>query len=391
MRNYTGRAGAALKHLFENTWHYTGSLAAVCLFAAVLGLGIYHAVVQDVPASSYKCYAGVVNPAGAEPPRGVLPLGQGPLSGTAHVRLEYGAGGRVVRMRHLDEHGRLSALPGSRVAEQQMEYDGHARLCRRVNRDSRGNPVEDAQGVAAREFDYDAAGRLVRTRFRDATGRPAMPRFPGYAECRLSYDAEGRPLRVEYLDAAGRPVLNAEGEQCVVYTYGADGSVTRENRVAGLPADNHAGVAREVLEPAPAGTRRCWQNAKGDAVAHPLVGAAQVQHDQHLAYGLQRRSYAGADGRAVTAQRACAEHILRSDRKGRLEWECFSGADGLPINHPALGYAERVCEYAPDGRLAREYFWDAAGNPAPLHERRLAGDFGLTLHSDGSTVVQPLR
>ena len=74
-----------------------------------------------------------------------------------------------------------------------------------------------------------------------------------------------------------------------------------------------------------------------------------------------------------------------------MEWECFSGADGLPVNHPALGYAERVCEYALDGALNREFFWDAAGNPAALHERRIVGDFGLNLHADGSTSVLPMK
>lgn len=390
MRNYLGRAGAGLKQLFENTWHYTGSLAAVCMFAAVLGLGIYHAVVQDGTPATYRCYAGVLNPAGAEPPRGLLPLGQGALKGAPHVRMEYGADGRVTRMQHLDAQGRLSPLPGSKVAEQQMVYDRNARLSRRVNKDAQGAPAVDAQGVAAREFDYDAAGRLVRTRFLDAQGRLTSPRFPGYAECRLSYDAEGRPTQLEYLDAAGRPVLNAAGEQRVVYTYGADGRVTRENFVAGLLADNHSGVARETLEKVPQGTRRSWQTAKGEPAPHPELEAAAVQHDSHLAYGLQRRSFMDARGKPCDTRRACAEHLQRNDRKGRLEWECFSGADGLPVNHPTRGYAERVCEYNPGGGLAREFFWDAAGNPAPLHERRIVGDFGLSLHSDGSTAVQPL-
>ena len=391
MRDLLRHSCAALKELLEHTWHYTGSLAAVCLFAAALGLGIYHAVVQRDEPVVFRCYAGVENPAGAEPPRGLLPLGQGELKGAPHVRVEYGADGRVTRMRHLDAQGKLSPLPGSHVAEQLLFYDHNARLIRRENKDAQGAPAEDAQGVAVREFDYDAAGRLVRSQFRDAGGRLTVPRFPGYAESRLNYDAEGRLSRIEYLDAEERPVLNAEGEQCVVYSYGEDGRVTRENRVSGLPADSHSGVARELLEMLPQGTRRSWQRADGSPAVHPSSGAVAVQYDEHLDYGLQRRCYMDETGRPCGAQRACAEHLQRHDQRGRLEWECFSGADGLPVNHPSRGYAERVCEYAPDGGLAREFFWDAAGNPAPLYERRFFGDHDLTLHSDGSTAVQPLR
>lgn len=390
MRSFSRRIGAGLKEIFEQTWRYTGSLAAVCIFAAVLGLGIYHAVVQDVKPPVFRCFAGVVNPAGAEPPRGVLPLGQGALPGVPHVQLEYGKGQRLTRMRHLDAQGKLSPLPGSRVAEQVMQYDEPGRLRCRLNYDAAGAPVEDAMGVAVREFDYDTAGRLVATRFRDADGRPAAPRFPGYAECRQHYDAAGRLVRVDYLDAEGKPVLNAAGEQTLVYTYGPDGSVTRENRVAGLPADNYSGVAREVVQPVPAGSRLSWQSVTGRPVENSPEGAATVQHETQVAQELHRSSYLSAEGEPMAQQRACAEHLQRFNKQGKLEWECFTGADGLPVNHPALGYAEHVCEYSPLGDLRREFFWDSTGNAAALHERRFAGDFGLTLHRDGSTAVQPL-
>lgn len=390
MRDFTGRIGAGLKDLFESLWRYTGGLGAVCLFAAVLGLGIYHAVVRDAKPPMVRCFAGVVNPAGAEPPRGLVPLGQVAAPGVAHVRLEYGPEHRMTRMRHLDAAGQLCPLPGSAVAEQQLQYDTKGQLRCRRNFDALGNPAEDAQGVATREFEYDAAGRLVRTWFLDARGKLTSPRFPGYAESRLSYDAQGRPASVEYLDAAGQPVLNAVGEQRVVYSYGADGSMTRVNQVGGLPADNHAGIARETVQQLPGGTRRSWHNAAGEAVQGAASGAAMVLHEQHPAQHVQRLSYKDAAGQPAAFQRACAEQLQRTNARGNPEWECFSGADGLPVNHPVLGYAERVCEYSPQGELQREFFWDAEGNPAPVCERRFIGDYGLSLHRDGSTAVQPL-
>lgn len=392
MRRLVKRAGAALRGAFETTWNYLGSLAAVCILASVLGLGIYHAVVADA-APLYYCYAGVHNPPGAMTPEGVLPMGPGATPAVPHVRMEYDALGRLQRMKGVDAEGRLCRLPGSQVAEQRMHYDAAGRLMRRENLGPTGTPAEDAQGVAQREFERDAAGRVVRTRFRNAAGALISPRYPGYAECRVSYDEEARPLRVEYLDAAGNPVRNAAGEEVVVYAYGADGSAVRSNYVDGRLADNFAGVAREEFSPCAQGTCRSWKNAAGEPVIHPALGAAAMRHETSAPGGVERRSFLGVDGAPCDSQRACAEHLVRSNSSGLPEWECFGGADGLPVNHPALGYAERVCQYAADGSLEREYFWDAAGLPAPTCERRHvdthAGAYTLSLHSDGSTTVQP--
>lgn len=393
MREFAGRVAAGIRRQFEAFWNYMGSLAAVCLLTAVLGLGIYHAVVRDLPLRC-QCYAGVYNPAGAESPGGILPMGRGEVSGVAHVRLELDGQGKVQRMRHVDAEGRLSPLPGSAVAEQRLLYDEHGRLWRKENHAASGALVEDAQGVAVREFTYDPAGRLVRTCFLNAGRKPVSPRFPGYAECKIVYDAQGRPLRVQHLGADGKPVVNAQGEGCVVYEYDDAGSCVRSNFVEGKLTDNSAGVAQEHMEPYEKGSRRCWFNAKGEAVEHADWDAAAVEHDAQLAHGIERRRFYDANGRLRSGGRACAEHLQRCNADGRLVWECYGGADGLPVEHPSLGYAERVCEYAPDGALAREYFWDAQGNPAAISENRHAatpdGEFKVSLHRDGATSVQPL-
>lgn len=394
MYHYVRRGGAVLKKAFEAVWQYLGSLAAVCVFASVLGLGIYHAVVKDTQ-PAYYCYAGVVNPAGAEPPRGITLLGQGAEPAVSHVRMEYTPEGRVRRMCHVDAEGRLSALPGSQVAEQLLTYNAAGRLLRKESRNAAGKLTEDAQGVAVREFDYDRNNRLVQSAFRNARGELVAPRFPGYAVCRVAYDEHDRPLELRFLDADGKPGRNAQGEECVEYEYGEDGSMIRRNLVGGALKNNYYGVARECLEPLPEGngSRRCWFDEAGRPAVHPEVGAAVLQHEPQVAEGLQRRRFLGANGAPYLMKRTCAEHLVRSNRSGKPEWECFGAADGLPVNHPALGYAERVCEYADDGALLREYFWDAEGLPAPVSERRHvgthAGVYTLSLLSDGSTVVQP--
>lgn len=392
MRTLVKRAGNTLKSLFEFTWNYLGSLAAMCLLVAVLGLGIYHMVLPEA-AGTCMCYAGVHNTAGALPPDGVQPIGGGMVRGVPHVRLEYGADGRVSCMKSVDARGQLCALPGSQVAEQILHYDDSGRLVRKENRSAAGAPAEDAHGVAQRLFERDAAGRVVRTEFLNAEGARVAPRFPGYAESRVVFDEQGRPLRVEYLDPAGKLVKNAEGEEVVEFRYGDDGSVLRSNLVDGRLADNYAGIAQEELRPAGQGACRQWRNEEGELVEHPAVGAAELHHDIAPMSRVERRRFMDAKGSPCESHRACAEHLVRSNSSGQPEWECFGGADGLPVNHPALGYAERVCQYSPDGRLEREYFWNERGLPAEISERRHvdshAGAYTLSLLSDGSTKVQP--
>ncbi len=394
MRRIVRQAAASLKGAFETLWNYLGSLAAVSLFAAVLGLGIYHAAVQDGE-PRVCCFAGVCNRAGAVPPEGLVPLGGGEAAGVPHVRLEFGNDGLLRRMRYVNEAGYTAALPGSQVAEQRMCYSAGAepRLVCKENRGVTGRLAEDAQGVAVSEFEYDAAGRLVGSRFLDAARQPVQPHFPGYAEFRAAYDALGRPLELRYLGTDGREVVNAAGEQRVCFEYGDDGSVTRRNRVDGKLAANAHGVAEEVLRPCGGGTCRSWYDAAGRPVVHAQVGAAALRHELLPAAGVVRQQYLDAAGQACSAQRCCAEHMMRCNPAGKPEWECYAAADGMPVNHAARGYAERVCEYGEDGSLEREYFWDARGNPAAVCETRHvatpSGNYALSLHADGATSVEP--
>lgn len=394
MRRIVRKAGSSLKGIFETLWNYLGSLSAVSLFAAVLGLGIFHAVVKDAE-PRVRCFAGVCNRSGAVPPEGLVPLGLGDAEGVPHVRLEYGPDGLLRRMRYVNEAGYAAPLPGSLVAEQRLSYSAgeDPRLVSKENFGVTGRVVEDAQGVAVSVFEYDSAGRLVRSLFLDDARRPVRPQFPGYAEFRAEYDALGRPLVLRYIGVDGKEVRNAAGEQRVCFEYGEDGSVTRRNWVDGRLTANAQGVAVEVLRPCEGGTCRSWYDAEEKPVVNEQVGAAAMRHELVPAAGVVRRQFLDVAGQPCAAQRCCAEHMSRCNHAGHPVWECFAAADGMPVNHPVHGYAERVCEYGADGELQREYFWDARGNPATVCETRhvptSAGHYALSLHADGCTEVQP--
>ena len=384
----------------ELVWAYTGTLAAMGLLVGVLGMGVYHLLEgKREELQDYRCFAGLYNSARAEVPIGLTELPAAVAeSGGEHLRFEYDAAGHLQRLVHLNRDGKLSPMPGSKVAEQRMGYDAAGRIVRKSNYNAVGGRAPDASGVAERRYTYNDKGLLVETRLYDAAGRNVAPRMPGYARERISYDAQNRPVRIEYLDGAGEPMVNARGESRVEFAYNdAQGEVVRTNYVGLLPRENRDGVAVEKRVTANGGDtkRTSWFNAEGKPVTNPRVGAMAVQRDVIQDGQYARYRWCGDDGMMRGRGRVCAEHLVRSTLEGKPEWECYNADDGMPCMNAELGYAERVCEYAPDGSLAREYFWDAEGNPTYCYEQRhhRAGNSRhvLRLNTDGSTELRRIH
>lgn len=358
--------GNVLMVLLAQLWSYTGALASVAVFAGVLGLGLLHVFGKMGEGAHILCYSGACNPAGNVAPYGLGFLGRNLLPRHPHVQVLADKECRTQSVRRVDENGAVVPFPGSQVAEQRVEYDAQGRVLRRRNLGADGSPAADAHGVSQRVFEYDAAGRLIHEAFLGADGKPVLPKFPGYAHRRLSYDGKGRLLVVRHLDVAEKPVVNAAGESRIEYIYDDDELhyTTRRNMVNEIPTDNADGFALEITETLPdkRGARCVRFNAAGMPVAfHPAADAV-------------------------------CEHLVRLNENGYLEWECYAAANGLPAVHPDTGYAERVCAYSPEGRLLREWFWNAQGREAARSERCHIHTLPdahhcLSLFTDGHTEV----
>lgn len=384
-----------IRTLFRYMWGYMGTLAAMGLLVGVLGMGIYHTVTGSAENQAVRCYSGLFNSSDATEPTGIDELPATTLPAVPHLRFEYGKNGRLERLVHISAEGHPIAMPGSRVAEQRMEYDEADRLVRKCNYTATGEPTVDASGVHARVFRYDEKGRLVCTEFQDRSGQRIVPRMPGYAmEC-IQYDVQGRPLRIDYRDGKGEPITNTRGEQQIIFAYDDEHNTsTRTNFIAGAPADNAQGIAREE-ECRTADGRSItttWFNAAGEHAHQPATGACSVLRESTREGTLQRERYCDDSGTMCRHARTCAERLVRTTPQGLVEWECYNDADGIPCVNEALGYAERVCEYGQDGALLREYFWDENGNPCTRYEKRYTkspdGKHVLSLLADGSTELR---
>lgn len=390
-----GRLMQQFRDLLAYGWGYMGTLAAMGMLVGVLGMGIYHAFTRDAEYQAIRCFGGMFNSADATPPDGIDEISRSAAHALPHLRFEYGEGGRLERLVHISAEGHPSAMPGSHVAEQRVEYDAAGRVTRKSNYTATGAPATDASGVHARVFTYDKEGRAIRTEFLDRAGNRVVPRMPGFAVEEMTYDDQGRPLTIEYMDGKGNPITNARGERRVVFVYDDEHhAVTRTNYIAGAPADDARGIACEQHFDTQDGRSRLttWFNAEGHHVHHPDTGAASLLTETSRDGTLYRERMCEATGEPCRSAQAVAERVVRTTPQGLVEWECFNDASGMPCVNSALGYAERVCEYGSDGALTREFFWDAAGNPCERYEKRYCsmsdGSYALSLLRDGSTEVR---
>lgn len=387
------------RRIVSYAWGYMGTLSALGLLLGVLGMGIYHVFTSNADSVNVRYYSGLLNPSQAVAPSGVGELYAGPEGVTIpHIRFEYGKDGRVNRLVHINAEGYVTPLPGSRVAEQRVEYDAAGRVTARRNFDAHGHAVADSAGIAAREFCYNADGRLISRTFRNSEGQKIVPKMPGYAEARIAYDEQGRPLSVQYLDGNGQPVVNAQGECRIAYTYNDDKQeVLRSNYVNDKLTENIKGVATKRTRHTADGltTHTSWLDVGGKSVAAADANTVSVLSENKPSENLRRTRYCGDDGLMRNNSRIWAEHLVRTTPDGNVVWECYNGADGLPCRNEALGYAERLCEYGEDGMLAREYFWDADGQPSECYEKRHSSHGSaqhvISLHRDGSTELARTR
>lgn len=391
-------SGHRAPSFFRYLWNYTGTLAMLSLLIGVLGMGVYYLVLEAEPAAQHDnglrlYFRGIYNSSTPEPPSGIGVLPK-PL-GDSCLQFVYNDAGQLQRVECVGADGNLCLMPGSRVATQVVEYDGVGRVVAKRNYDESGKPSADAHGVSSREFAYDVDGRLISVVTKDADGKKTVPRMPGYAERLTSYDSMNRPIEIRHLDGLGNPITNAEGENNVRFRYDDTNHVTtRTNYENGVRRDNSCGIAVVQTNEDDTGLvhRKKWMSEKGEPIQEQDSGASSVLSVRSLTARTKRSLFLGVDDTPLKHVRCYAEHLLRTDAEGHPVWECFNAADGKLCVNPSLGYAEHVWEYADNGRLRREYFWDADGNPSPCYEKRYIeqGNVGhvLSLHTDGSTRLE---
>lgn len=401
------RPYARLVRFLQMLWNYSGTLAALSLFAGVLAMGMVH-MRRSIPnmQENTRFFRGVYHSYDNIIPFGVDEIDRKEASSLpCCVQFIYD-GNVLQRIVTINEEGIPEAAVGCPVAEQRMSYDHDGRLTARKNYDSNGRLCADLSSVAQYLYEYDAQGHLKKVSFHDVNGKLMENEVPGYAFEERFYDGGGKLIRRVFRGANGAKCLNRAGEQELRYTYYEDGQLeTKRNYRDGSLADNAVGVAEERWRYDHRGRpkRMEYRNSKGEPsvcrTADTGYAAATMRYDSRgncasIRYYDEENKISDDNGMKY------AEHVRNYDGYGNPVYECFIDATGELCVPPAVGYAEKMCNYDTSNRLRREYFWDADGRPGSAtsstergscYERHHEYDGNresiLSLYTDGSSEL----
>lgn len=392
-------------------WNYSGTLAALSLFAGVLAMGMVHMRrgISNAEENA-RFFCGVYHSHDGTVSQGVNEITRKEACAMPfYVKFIY-EGNLLKRIVTMDGNGIPHAALGSPVAEQCMTYDRNGRLTARKNYDENGRLCGDFSTVAQQLYEYDGKGHLNKISFFDAKGNLAENEALGYAAEERFYDDSGKLIWRVFRGANGLKCVNRAGEQEICYTYDEDGRLeTKRNYIAENLSDNAVGVAEERWSYDHGGRpkRMEYRNAKGEATvcraANAGYAAMVMRYDSRGNCASVR--YLDADHRTSDDNgMKYAEYVRNYDGYGNAVYECFIDSAGELCVPPAIGYAEKLCNYDTNNRLRREYFWDAEGRPGGIpaskgrgacYERRYEYDGDhktvLSLYTDGSTelVMKP--
>lgn len=401
------RPYARLVRFLRMLWNYSGTLAALSLFAGVLALGTVH-MRRGMTGmeENARFFRGVYHSRDCAVPHGVDEITLDEANSLpCYVKFIYD-GDVLKRIVAMNNAGIPQATVGVSVAEQRMSYDRDGRLKERNNYDSNGRLCADMFAVTRYLYEYNDRGQLIKISFCDAKGKLTENEAPGYALEERFYDGAGKLLQRVFRGANGLKCVNRDGEQEVRYTYADNGKLeAKQNYIGGCLANNAVGVAEERWSYDHGGRpkRMEYRNAKGETVvcraADIGYAAAAMRYDSRGNCASVR--YFDADHNVSDANgMKYAEHVCNYDGYGNPVYECFIDAAGELCVPPAIGYAEKMCNYDTKNRLRREYFWDAEGRPGGMpsskgrgacYERRYEyddrGKTVLSLYTDGSSEL----
>lgn len=176
MREWWRTTCRAMFKMLRHLWAYSGTLAALSLMTAVLGMSLYYLIVGEpkdnvADLHYFRNYVGVYNAAGPHPPRGLGMSVAQTNTELPMIQFEYNSQGNPVRVVCMGSDGKIQTMPGSSVAEQKLSYDASGRLMSKRNYDAVGRPAPDAHGIVATDYHYNDSGLFTHADSKDSGGQ----------------------------------------------------------------------------------------------------------------------------------------------------------------------------------------------------------------------------
>lgn len=311
------------------------------------------------------------------------------LNGVAKMAMEYDPNGFVSVARYLDVNDRpaINSQEGG-VSYMESVSDERGLQLSYSTFDTKGRPLENADGVFKVMCEYDSVGNVLRLNYYDAKKQPA--RVQGFhSSLRYEYDSESRCLSCTYYDKDEKLTVNPDGIARVQYDYDKSGNVVKYEYFATdgkTRVNSKSGYAVEEVKYDELGNIK--EISHYNAALAPCVGDGffikEYEYESSTNFNTVIRYYNAA--RVVTDTwhyEYDANGNVTSEWKttagGRLlgtvehnEYDCnnrtirtyWTNTGGQKLNSPEGVYAEVHYKYDERGNIAEQSFYDVSGRPA---------------------------
>ena len=250
-------------------------------------------------------------------------------------------------------------VPSLGYASIKYEYSNKT-MTSRTFRDTKGNPVDCADGYASVKQKLDKRFRVLSIRYDHADGTPATGP-DGWFRCEKKRDDEGRILSVKYYDENEQLTDRGAGYAWEGYEYQGDNivKITRYD-LSGSPVSDSAGVSSTVREMKDDRVvKESFLDINGNRVNNSIgVGTIVYGYDLHGA--LEKVTYLDTEGLPVRCNAGYAGYRDTKDEDGSTVSRIFLGPDGTPAETNE-GYSEARYSYDGTKTLTSTRYFDLSG------------------------------
>ena len=200
-------------------------------------------------------------------------------------------------------------------------------------------------GQSAEKYEYDVFGRLTGQLYFDTKDNPTMvggPSWGGYSKAVRNYDENGRISREEFFDTENLPVEVKEGYSSREFKY-----------------DDNGNCIDEIYY---------GQDGRKTMIA---VGYSEIKREYNANNQKMREEYYDADGKRVVLENGQSAISYKYDAAGNNTETSYFDAQDEPspfMGEKWGGYHKVVKDYDEHGRVTRERYYDAKGDPVMAKE-----------------------
>ena len=277
---------------------------------------------------------------------------------------------------------RLVVVPALGYAKVVNEYS-YKTMTLREYQDTKGKPVDCAQGYASVKQKLDKKSRVMSIRYDHADGKPATGP-DGWFRCKFERDEEGRITKIEYQDINENLTDRGAGYAWEEREYDGDEILITRYDMSGSKVADKSGVVTVAQKEDEDGrvTLERFLDENGKATVNALgVGGIRYTYDHDGR--IETVTYLDTERKPTTCNKGYAGYTDTFDEDGATATRTYLGTDGLATEISG-GYSEVRYFYDETKVLTDTRYYDANGTQVGSGQAKLSEDAGQTEETEES-------